>query len=157
MEAPLKQAGSLWAEFKKFAMQGNMIDLAVGVVIGAAFGKVVTSLVTDIIMPPLGYAMGGVDFSNKYITIKQGVWDAAKNIWTTNPVQVRYGVFINNIIDFLIVAASIFVVVKLISMGKHAPPAPAGEPTTKECPMCLSTIPIKARRCAHCCAEIGIA
>jgi large conductance mechanosensitive channel len=155
MEAT-KKVGSIWSEFKAFAIQGNMVDLAVGVIIGAAFGKVVSSLVSDIMMPPLGVLMGGVNFSDKAITIKDAVLDAAGK--TTHPaVLLTYGNFINAIINFVIVAASIFAVVKLITMAKHAPPAPAGEPTTKECPMCLSTIPIKARRCAHCCAEIGIA
>jgi large conductance mechanosensitive channel len=156
MEGPLKQTGSLWAEFKKFAMQGNMVDLAVGVVIGAAFGKVVTSLVSDIIMPPIGVLTGGVDFSDKVIHITSQVVDAAGKVVKPG-VDLKYGSFINNIINFIIVAASIFVVIKLMSMAKHAPPAPAGEPTSKECPKCLSTIPIKATRCAHCCSDLATA
>ena len=145
------------SEFKAFAVQGNMVDLAVGVIIGAAFGKVVSSLVSDIMMPPLGVLMGGVNFSDKAITIKEEVIDAVSKKVIHPAVLIPYGNFINAIINFVIVAASIFVVVKLISMAKQKPPAVAGEPTTKECPMCLSTIPIKAKRCAHCCAEIGIA
>jgi large conductance mechanosensitive channel len=151
MIEPQKQVSSWWAEFKKFAMQGNMIDLAIGVVIGAAFGKVVTSLVNDVIMPPLGVLMGGVDFSDKVITLKPEELDAAGKV--IHPASVlKYGAFINNILDFLIVAFSIFVVIKLISMAKHKP---SEEPTSKECPMCLSTIPVAAKRCAHCCADIA--
>jgi large conductance mechanosensitive channel len=150
MIEPKKTVTSWWGEFKQFAIKGNMVDLAVGVVIGAAFGKVVTSLVGDVIMPPLGYLMGGVDFSDKMITIKSAVLD--KSGATVHPaVLLKYGTFINNIIDFLIVAFSIFLVVKIISMAKHTSLAPA----TKDCPMCLSTIPIGAKRCAHCCADIG--
>lgn len=151
-EASLKKAGSWWTEFKKFAMQGNMVDLAIGVVIGAAFGKVVTSLVNDIIMPPLGVLMGGVDFSDKAITIKSAVVENGKTIHQA--VLLKYGTFINNIIDFLIVALSIFVVIKLISMAKHKP---AADPTTKECPLCTSTISIKAKRCPQCCADLAAA
>jgi large conductance mechanosensitive channel len=138
-------------------MQGNMVDLAVGVIIGAAFGKVVNSLVTDIMMPPLGVLMGGVNFSDKALTIKEAVIDATTGKVTHPPVFLTYGNFINAIINFLIVAISIFFVVKLMTMAKHKPPAVAGEPTTKECPMCLSTIPIKAHRCAHCCADLATA
>jgi large conductance mechanosensitive channel len=156
MEAPLKKAGSIWADFKKFAMQGNMIDLAVGVIIGTAFGAVVNSLVKDVMMPPLGALLGGVDFSDKVIHITQKVVDAAGN--TVKPaVDLKYGSFINTIINFLIVAASIFAMVKLISLAKHETPVPPGEPTSKECPKCLSTIPIKASRCAHCCADLATA
>ena len=136
----------------KFALcRGSMVDLAIGVVIGAAFGKVVIRrLVNDVIMPPLGVLMGGVDFSDKSITVKSAVVDNAGKI--IHPaVFLKYGAFINNIIDFGIVALSIFMVIKLISMAKHKPSA---EPTTKECPMCLSTIPIAAKRCSHCCADI---
>ncbi|HEY1683631.1 MAG TPA: large-conductance mechanosensitive channel protein MscL [Tepidisphaeraceae bacterium] len=140
-----------WSEFKKFALQGNMVDLAIGVVIGAAFGKVVSSLVNDIIMPPLGVLMGGVDFSDKVITLKTAVLDAhGKEVHPA--AMLKYGTFINNIIDFLIVAFSIFLVIKLISMAKHKPSA---APATKDCPKCLSTIPINASRCAHCCADIA--
>lgn len=141
---------SWWSEFKKFAMQGNMVDLAIGVVIGAAFGKVVTSLVNDIIMPPLGVLMGGADFSDKKFLIKSAFTDSAGV--AHKPVTLNYGVFINNILDFFIVAFSIFVVIKLISVAKHKP---AAAPTTKECPKCLSTIPINATRCAHCCVDIA--
>jgi large conductance mechanosensitive channel len=156
MESSLPKVGSLWAEFKKFALQGNMVDLAVGLVIGTAFGKVVSSLVSDVIMPPIGVLTGGVDFSDKVIHITHAVVDATGK--TIKPgVDLHYGSFINAIINFLIVAASIFVVIKLMSMAKRETPAAPGEPTTKECPLCLSTIPIKAHRCAHCCADIATA
>ncbi len=150
MIEPKKKVTSWWAEFKQFAIQGNMVDLAIGVVIGAAFGKVVTSLVGDVIMPPLGVLMGGVDFSDKSVMIKAAVLDKAGHV--VHPAALlKYGTFINNIIDFLIVAVSIFIVVKIISVAKHTSLAP----TTRECPMCLSTIPVAAKRCAHCCADIA--
>ena len=151
---------SIIKEFKEFAMKGNVVDLAVGVIIGGAFGKIVTSLVNDVIMPPIGKAMGGVNFSDLFINL-----DPSKRTPTGEPIHslvqakaagaavIGYGSFINTMIDFLIVAFCIFMVVKAMNTMKRrfeAAPAPAAAPTTKECPHCLSTIPLKARRCAHC-------
>ncbi|HXY34270.1 MAG TPA: large-conductance mechanosensitive channel protein MscL [Planctomycetaceae bacterium] len=133
-------------EFKDFAMKGNVIDMAVGIIIGAAFGKIVTSLVNDVIMPPIGLALGNVDFSSLAWTLRAKAGDVPA-------VTVRYGVFINTIIDFLIVAFSIFIVIKQLNRLKR-PEAPP-EPTTKDCPRCLMSIPIQATRCGHCAAEIG--
>jgi large conductance mechanosensitive channel len=139
-------------EFKEFAMKGSVVDLAVGVVIGGAFGNVVNSLVKDVMMPPLGLLMGGRDFSNKVITLHK-VYDAGKVIEQTD---LRYGVFLNNVINFLIVAASIFIVIKLMNIARRRleHPAPAAAPTIKECPMCTSAIPIKARKCPQCTADL---
>jgi len=126
-------------EFRDFAIKGNAIDMAVGIVIGVAFGKIVSSLVNDIIMPPIGLLLGKVDFSNLAIQLNE-------------KTAIRYGVFINNILDFVIVAFAIFLVIRQINRLKKAPP-PA-DPTEKECPKCCTTIPIKASRCPHCTSEL---
>ncbi len=131
-------------EFRDFAMRGNMVDMAVGIVIGAAFGKIVTSLVNDIVMPPIGMLLGRVDFSNLSVTIQE----ATK---TTKAVTINYGLFINNVIDFVIVAFCIFVVIKQMNRVKLLP---SKESTTKVCPHCQSTISIKATRCAFCTSEL---
>jgi large conductance mechanosensitive channel len=128
-------------EFKTFVMRGNVIDLAVGVIIGAAFGKIVTSLVNDLLMPPLGVLVGGIDFSDLAITLTAPL-AAAK------PVTLRYGLFINNVIDFLIVAFCVFLLVKGISKLQKQPAPPA--PTEKKCPQCCMLIPLEAKRCGHC-------
>lgn len=130
-------------EFKDFAMKGNVIDMAVGIIIGAAFGKIVSSLVSDVIMPPIGVALGNVDFSSLVLTLKQKSGDIPA-------VSIRYGVFINTVIDFLIVAFAIFVVIKQLNRLKRPEAA-----TTKDCPRCLMSIPLKATRCGHCAADIG--
>ena len=142
----------LIGEFKEFALKGNVMDLAIGLVIGAAFTKIVTSLVGDVMMPPLGWLMGGVDFSQKVLPFGPLHPDATGKMVHT--VEIRYGVFINNIIDFLIVAVAVFMIVKLINTAKRKPVA--GPPTTKECPKCLSTIPIKATKCAHCTSDLPV-
>jgi large conductance mechanosensitive channel len=131
-------------EFKEFAMRGNVVDMAVGIIIGAAFGKIVSSLVADVIMPPIGLLLGGVDFSSLMITLKHAVGD-------TPAVTISYGKFINTVIDFIIIAFAIFMVVKGLNKlkRKEVAPPPAAL-TTKDCPECLSVIPIKAVRCAHC-------
>jgi len=135
---------SLIKEFKAFAMRGNFLDLAIGVIVGAAFGKIVSSLVNDIIMPPLGVLLGGVDFSNLSLIIYQAT--------ETHPaVLLRYGVFINTIVDFAIIALVIFSVIKAIN--KLLPP-PAAEPVNKACPACLMLIPAKAKKCGHCLTDI---
>ncbi len=135
-------------EFKEFAMHGNVVDLAIGVVIGAAFGKIVTSLVNDVIMPPLGFLMGGVDFADKKWVLQ------AADIATKKPeVALNWGVFLNNIIDFLIVAFTIFIVIKAMNKMKKQTPEPM--PTTKECNFCQSTISVKATRCPHCTSQLA--
>jgi len=133
----------MFKEFKAFAMRGNVVDMAVGIIIGGAFGKIVSSFVSDVIMPPIGMLLGGVDFSKLMITLKQAVGDAPA-------VAISYGKFVNTIIDFIIIAFAIFMVVKGMNKMKKKEEAPAAAPTTKECPECLSTVPIKATRCAHC-------
>jgi large conductance mechanosensitive channel len=132
-------------EFKEFAMRGNVVDLAVGVIIGAAFGKIVSSLVADVVMPPVGLLLGGVDFSDLVIVLKEAVGDAPA-------VTINIGLFINNVIDFVIVAFVIFMVIKQLNRFKK-PDAPK-DPVVKECPRCLSAIAIRATKCSHCTADL---
>ncbi len=140
-------------EFKEFAMRGNVIDLAVGVIIGGAFGKIVTSLVNDIIMPPIGVLLGGVDFKDLKYPLYQ---NSATMEDSAIPPYINYGVFINTLLDFLIVAFCIFMLIKVINVvrrkDKKEEAAPA--PTEKECPYCLSNVPIKATRCKHCTSQL---
>jgi large conductance mechanosensitive channel len=134
-------------EFKTFAMRGNVLDLAVGIIIGAAFGKIVSSFVGDVLMPPLGLLIGGMDFGNLTITLREAVGAAPA-------VVIRYGIFINAIIDFLIVAFAIFLMIKGINSMKKEAPAATPEPTMRDCPECKMAIPIGARRCGHCTAVV---
>jgi len=146
-------------EFKEFAMRGNVVDMAVGIIIGAAFGTIVKSLVADIIMPPIGLLLGNVDFTDLFVVLKQGATagpyltlvDAQK----AGAVTLNYGVFANTIISFIIVAFSVFLLIRAINKMKRKEEAPPEEPTTKECPHCLSSIPIKATRCGYCTSELS--
>ncbi|MBW6494201.1 MAG: large-conductance mechanosensitive channel protein MscL [Burkholderiaceae bacterium] len=138
---------SMMKEFKDFAMRGNVVDMAVGIVIGGAFGKIISSLVNDVIMPPIGMAMGGVDFSKLAITLSE-------KTATAEAVAIKYGVFVNTVLDFVIVAFCIYMVIRgMNSLKRKDVPAPAA-PTTKDCPKCFSNIPIKATRCPHCTSEL---
>ena len=137
----------LWQEFKEFAMKGSVVDLAVGVIIGGAFGGIVQSLVKDVIMPPLGILMGGVDFADKVIVLRH----AHDNL---PEADLRYGMFVNQVITFFIVAASIFLVIKLMNAARRKPAEVT--PTTKPCPMCTSVIPIAARKCPLCTADLAM-
>ena len=147
----------MWKEFKEFAVKGNAIDLAVGVIIGAAFGSIVTSLVKDILMPPIGLITGGLDFSNKFIVLKAG-GDGVTNFATPadalahKAITWNYGNFITFVINFVIVAFCIFLIVKAVNQMKR--PAPNTPPVSKDCPACAMTIPIKATRCPHCTTEL---
>ena len=145
-------------EFKEFAMRGNVVDMAVGIIIGAAFGTIVKSLVSDVIMPPIGLLLGNVDFSNLFIVLKEGAtagpFASLADAQKAGAVTLNYGVFINTIISFLIVAFAVFLLVRSINKLKRKEEAPPAEPTTKECPQCLSTIPIMAKRCAFCTSEL---
>ena len=140
-------------EFKEFAMRGNVLDLAIGVIIGAAFGKIVSSFVADVLMPPIGKLMGGVDFSNLFIVLGSGHYDTLKAAKDAGAATLNYGVFINAVIDFLIVAFAVFLVVKAVNRAMPKP-APAPAPATKECPYCLSAVPPKATRCAFCTSSL---
>lgn len=145
-------------EFKVFAMRGNVVDMAVGIVIGAAFGGIVKSLVADVLMPPIGLLLGNVDFADLFVVLKEGTTPgpfatlaAAK---AAGAVTLNFGLLINTVVNFLIVALAIFFVVRGINRLKKQEEAPAAEPTTKECPQCFSSIPIRAVRCAHCTSEL---
>ncbi len=139
-------------EFKEFAMRGNVVDMAVGIIIGAAFGKIVSSMVKDIIMPPIGKLMGNVDFSDLFINLSSGHYASLAEAQKAGAVTINYGIFVNSILDFIIVAFAIFLMVRTMNrLKKKEEPAPA---TTKECPECLSTIPINAKRCAHCTSPV---
>jgi large conductance mechanosensitive channel len=148
-------------EFKEFAMRGNVVDMAVGIIIGAAFGTIVRSLVADVIMPPIGLLLGNVDFTNLFVVLKQGAvmgpYLTLEEALAAGAVTLNYGVFVNTVISFLIVAFAVFVLIRNMNrMKKKAEEAPAA-PTTKECPYCYSVIPIKAVRCPHCTSEVGTA
>ena len=147
-------------EFKEFAMRGNVVDMAVGIIIGAAFGTIIAALVSEVLMPPIGLLLGNVDFSNLFIVLKEGktagpyaTVAAAK---AAGAVTLNYGLFVNTVVNFLIVAFAIFFLIRGMNALKkeEAPPA---APATKECPHCLSTIPIKATRCGHCTSELKAA
>ncbi len=146
----------MFKEFKEFAMRGNVVDMAVGIIIGAAFGTVIKSLVADIIMPPIGLLLGNVDFSNLYILLKPGnpagPYLALAEAQKAGAVTINYGAFINTVISFLIVALAVFLLIRSLNRLKKPEEAPA--PATKDCPYCLSAIPLKATRCAHCTAEL---
>jgi len=142
-------------EFQDFAVKGNAIDMAVGIVIGAAFTKIVTSLVSDIIMPPIGLVLGKLDFSSLYLNLSGTPYESLKAAKDAGAATLNYGSFITALIDFVIVAFVIFMIIKQINRLKKAPP-PA-EPTTKDCPKCCSSIPIKATRCPHCTSELAAA
>ena len=134
----------MWKEFKEFALKGNAVDLAIGVIIGAAFGAIVTSLVSDIMMPPIGKALGGVDFSNLFVVLGDGTYPSLAEAQKAGAATVNYGVFLNKLINFLIVAFVLFMVVKAMNRLKREAPAPAPAPTEKECPQCATSIPIAA-------------
>ncbi len=145
-------------EFKEFALRGNVIDMAVGLIIGAAFGTIVKSLVNDVLMPPIGLLLGGVDFANLFLLLKPGdpvgPYSSLAEAQAAGAVTVNYGVFINNVINFIIVAWVVFLLVRAINqMHKKEAEKPAA-PTTKECPYCFTTIPIKATRCPNCTSEL---
>jgi large conductance mechanosensitive channel len=142
----------MYNEFKEFIMRGNVVDLAVGVVIGAAFGKIVTSFVEDILMPPIGLALGNVDFSNLFINLSGKDYPSVAAAKAAGAATLNYGIFFNNILTFVIIAFAIFLLIKQINRMQK--PAPAAAPTTKECPYCLSAVPLKATKCAHCASEL---
>ena len=139
-------------EFKAFAMRGNVMDLAVGVVIGAAFGKIVGSLVDDVLMPTIGLLIGRIDFSNLFITLGDGTFATIAEAKKAGIATLNYGLFINTIIQFLIVAFAIFMVVK--QMNRLQRPAPAPAPATKDCPLCATAIPLAAKKCPNCTSSI---
>ena len=149
-------------EFREFAIKGNVVDMAVGIIIGAAFGAIVKSLVADVLMPPIGLLLGNVDFTNLFIVLREGTAVAAPyaslaDAQAAGAVTINYGVFINNIISFLIVAFAVFLLIRNINKMKKKEEEPPKELTTKNCPHCFSSIPIKATRCPNCTSELAAA
>jgi large conductance mechanosensitive channel len=144
-------------EFKEFTLRGNVIDLAIGVIIGAAFGKIVTSFVNDILMPPIGLLLGNVDFSNLFINLSGQPYGSLEEAQAAGAATINYGLFINTVLDFIIVAFVIFLLVRQVNRMRREREAPPAEPTTRECPYCLSTVPLKATRCPHCTSELETA
>lgn len=141
-------------EFREFAMKGSVVDLAIGVIIGGAFGKIVDSLVKDVMMPPIGRLLGGVDFTNMFVTLGGGPFPSLKAAQDAGAPTLNYGIFINAVINFLIVAICLFAVVKAMNRMRRQEPAAAPAPTTKVCPQCQMEIPIKAVKCGHCTSPV---
>jgi len=141
-------------EFKEFVMRGNVVDLAVAVVIGAAFGRIVTSFVEDLLMPPIGLALGQVDFANLFINLSGKDFPSVAAAKAAGAATLNYGMFINQLINFLIIAFAVFILVKQINRLQRPAPEAAAAPTAKECPFCLSSVPLKAIKCAHCTADL---
>jgi large conductance mechanosensitive channel len=149
----------MFKEFREFAMRGNVVDMAVGIIIGGAFGTIVMSLVTDILMPPIGLVLGGVDFTDLFLTLKEGVspgpYATLANAQEAGAVTVAYGLFLNSVVSFLIIALSVFFVIKGVNAMKRREEETSLEPTTKDCPFCLSSVPLKATRCPFCTSELA--
>ena len=141
-------------EFREFTTRGNLLDMAIGIVMGAAFGRIITSLVNDVIMPPIGLALGGLDFANLFIVLKGGPYPSIAAAKAAGAPTLNYGVFINTIIDFVIVAFVIFLLIRQVNRMRRAAEA---APTTKPCPYCLSEIPLGAVRCPHCTSDVKAA
>lgn len=148
-------------DFKEFAMRGNVVDMAVGIIIGGAFGTIVKSLVDDVLMPPIGLLLGGVDFSNIFLVLKEGAtpgpYASLADLKAAGAVSINLGVFLNAVISFLIVAFAVFLLVRGLNAMKRAEAAAPATPTTKSCPFCLSEIPLGASRCGHCTSELRAA
>ena len=142
----------MFKEFKAFAMRGNVLDMAVGIIIGAAFGRIISSFVADIIMPPIGRLVGNVDFSGLFLNISGTSYPTLAAAKAAGAATINYGIFLNTVLDFLIVALVIFMLVRQVN--RWSKPAPAAAPTTRECPYCVSTIPLKATRCPNCTSEV---
>ena len=145
-------------DFKEFAMRGNVLDMAVGIIIGAAFGGIVNSLVSDMIMPPIGLILGNIDFSNFFLVLKEGKvagpYASVAAAKAAGAVSINYGMFVNTIVSFVIVAFAVFLLIRGINKLRRQEEAPPPVPTTKECTYCYSSIPIKATRCPHCTSEL---
>jgi large conductance mechanosensitive channel len=144
-------------EFKEFAMRGNVLDMAVGIIIGAAFGKIVAVFVSDVLMPPIGLLLGKVDFSNLFINLSGRPVSSIAEAKAAGAATINYGLFLNSVIDFLIVAFAIFLLIKQVNRLKRQPEPVPVVPTTKDCPYCLSSVALKATRCPHCTSELKLA
>jgi large conductance mechanosensitive channel len=152
----------MFKDFKEFVMRGNVVDMAVGIVIGAAFGTIVKSFVDDVLMPPIGLLVGNIDFANLFTVLKEGTkaagpYASLAAAKAAGAVTLNWGTFINTIISFIIIAFAVFLVIKGINRMKREKEAPPAELTTKECPFCFNTIPIQASRCPHCTSQLAAA
>jgi len=147
----MQRRKTMLKDFKEFAMRGNVMDLAVGVIIGAAFGKIVSSLVEDVIMPPIGKLLGHVNFSDLYINLSGKIYKSLIDAKADGAATLNYGLFLNTVINFLIVAFAVFIVVHQVNRWTKKPTAP----TTKDCPQCAMTIPLAAKRCGHCTSQLA--
>jgi len=149
----------MFKEFREFAMRGNVVDMAVGIIIGVAFGAIIASLVADVIMPPVGLLLGDTDFTNLFAVLREGAtpgpYDTLADAQSAGAVTLNYGVFVNTIINFLIIAFAIFMIIKQMNSLKREEEAPEEAPTTKECPFCFTQIAIQATRCPNCTSELG--
>jgi len=143
-------------EFREFALRGNVLDMAIGIIIGAAFGKIITSFVNDILMPPIGLLLGSVDFSNLFVSLSGQPYATLEEAQAAGAATINYGLFINTVLDFVIVAFVVFLFVRQVNRMRREEEVPPAEPT-KECPYCLSTVPLKATRCPHCTSELEAA
>jgi large conductance mechanosensitive channel len=153
IELPIKKVNPILREFKTFAIRGNVLDLAVGVIIGTAFGKVVDSLVKDLLMPPLSILTGDIDLSNRFINLSSGHYNTLAEAKAANAPVITYGVFLDTVLTFVIVAFAIFLMIRVINKIYHKP-APPAAPSMKDCPFCLSSIPAAAKKCAHCTSNL---
>ncbi len=147
----------MFKEFKEFAMRGNVLDMAVGIIIGAAFGKIITSFVSDILMPPIGLLLGRVDFSNLFVSLSGPSYPSLAAAKAAGAPTINYGVFLNTVLDFLIVAFAIFLLIRQVNRFTRKPAAVPATPTAKECPYCLSTVALKATRCPQCTSDLKAA
>ncbi|MCM2266001.1 MAG: large-conductance mechanosensitive channel protein MscL [Desulfuromonadales bacterium] len=152
----------MFKEFKEFAMRGNVLDMAVGIIIGGAFGTIISSMVNDVLMPPIGLALGNVDFTNLFIVLKDGTkavapYAALADAKAAGAVTINYGLFINSVVSFVIVAFCVFMLIRTMNRLKREEAAAPAEPTTRDCPFCYSAIAIKASRCPHCTSEVKAA
>jgi large conductance mechanosensitive channel len=156
---PEREDNAMFKEFKEFVMRGNVVDMAVGIIIGVAFGAIVSSLVKDVIMPPIGLLLGNIDFSNLFIVLKEGAvagpYSTLKAAADAGATTVNYGLFVNSIVSFVIVAFAVFMIIRQINRLKREEEKPAAVPTTKPCPFCLSAIAIKATRCPFCTSQLS--
>jgi len=144
-------------EFKEFALRGNVLDMAIGIIIGAAFGKIITSFVSDVLMPPVGLLLGNADFSNLFINLTDKPYATLADAKAAGAATIRYGIFLNTVLDFVIVAFAIFLLIRQVNRMSRQPEAPPAAPTTKPCSYCLSSIPINATRCPHCTSDLKAA
>ncbi len=143
----------MFKEFKEFAIRGNVLDMAVGIILGAAFGRIVTSFVEDMLMPPIGLLLGKVDFSNLFLSLTGQAFDSLAAAKAAGAATLNYGLFFNHVINFLIVAFAVFLLIRQVNRLKRAEAAPAA-PTTKDCPFCMMSIPLAAKKCGHCTSAV---